>query len=50
MDTSAYDRLGAFMAGEGYGPDDDIDDDEYLRWRLPGLVELVLMSPDFMMR
>jgi uncharacterized protein (DUF1800 family) len=40
--------LVSFLAGE-YGPEDDLPED-HLNWRLPGLVELILMSPDFQLR
>jgi uncharacterized protein (DUF1800 family) len=37
-----------FLAG-GYGPDDELPDD-HINWRLPGTVELILMTPEFRMR
>jgi hypothetical protein len=37
-----------FIAGD-YGINDPLPDD-HLNWRLPGLVELILMSPDFQLR
>lgn len=42
------DALARFIAGE-YGLDDELPAD-HLDWRLPGLVELILMSPDFQLR
>jgi uncharacterized protein (DUF1800 family) len=39
------DALVRFLAGD-YGPDEPLPAD-HLDWRLPGLVELILMSPEF---
>ncbi len=49
-DAGAVDDLARFLAGDSFGVDDVITDEEYLRWRLPGLINLVFMSPDFLLR
>ena len=50
QDESVVDDLARFLAGDAFGVDDPITDDEYLRWRLPGLINLVFMAPDFLLR
>ena len=50
QDEGVVEDLARFLAGDAFGVDDPISDDEYLRWRLPGLVNLVFMSPDFLLR
>ncbi len=49
-DAGATDDLARFLAGDSFGVDDPITDDEYLLWRLPGMINLVFMSPDFLLR
>ena len=50
QDAEVAQDLARFVAGEYYGLDDPILDDEYLLWRLPGMINLVFMSPDFLLR
>jgi uncharacterized protein (DUF1800 family) len=41
--------LEQFMAGPDFSPTDELPDD-YLNWRMIGLVELMAMTPDFLLR
>lgn len=48
LSAEARQGLIAFLAGD-YGPEDELPDD-HLNWRLSGMVQLVLMSPEFRLR
>lgn len=48
--SGADEELARFVAGDAYSLDEPITDEEYLRWRLPGMVNLILMAPDFLLR
>ncbi len=50
QDAAITTDLARFLAGDAFGVDDPINDDEYLRWRLPGMINLVFMSPDFLVK
>jgi len=48
LEATDRQALVQFLAGD-YGPDDELPED-HLAWRLPGMVALILMSPEFQLK